>query len=165
MHAITDGGHRFPVIGILTVLYLVQLEAVSRRALFGKSRKSSKDEPMNVAGFGTALSTERFLVRRLRDYSALRTSPARFARGRRRRRRRSTSPDGEVVEPGSFAFGGSNRNIYAVDRNFVVPLQASDAPGIPASYAPNSARVRRSDRNETGDLQSFAVESRCGSTS
>src|SRR5580692_12527896 len=43
--------------------------------------------------------------------------------------------------------------------------KASDARGIPASYAPNSARIRRSDRNETGDPQSFAVESRCGSTS
>jgi len=43
---------------------------------------------------------------RLRDYSALRASPARFARGRRRYARRSTSLR-DVVEPMFFYVGGS----------------------------------------------------------
>ncbi len=58
-----------------------------------------------------------FMACRLRDYSALRASPARFARGRRRYARRSTS---DVVEPFLCYVGGSNGGQHAVERNFAV---------------------------------------------
>ena len=75
----------------------------------------------------TMAEQNRVFAWRLRDYSALRASPARFARGRRRRRRRSTSPNGEVVEPACYLSGvriksdarwKANCGICAVVRGF-----------------------------------------------